>query len=100
MNVWRRLFVNWHRILGWGVFVLGGFLLLKLPVANWEPNEPVLVSSATALETAGEGPLPEDRLSEVHTLRLTSGEPKTSLLKNAGGVSDFSNSHNTQSKAV
>ena len=90
MNVWRRLFVNWYRIAAWAVVAATGFVLLKFPT-SWEPSEPVFVSSAVALETAGAGPIPEDHLSEIHAMRLRPGEPMTSLFQKAGVVTpDFS----------
>lgn len=101
MNVSRRLFVSVKRAIIPALFAAAGFLLLKLPIMKWEPATPVFVNSATALETASAGPLPEDHLNEVHTIHLKPGQEMTTLFQEAGVVApDFSPALHALSKVV
>jgi len=101
MNVSRRLFVSVKRAIIPAILAVGGFLLLKLPIMNWEPAAPVFVNSATALETASSGPLPEDRLNEVHKIHLKPGQQMTTVFQEAGVVPpDLSPAVSALSKAV
>src|SRR5262245_64710051 len=86
MNVSRRLFVSVKRAIIPAIFAVAGFLLLKLPIMKWEPATPVFVNSATALETASAGPLPEDHLNEIHKIHLQPGQQMTTLFQEAGVV--------------
>jgi peptidase M23-like protein len=72
------------------VVALGACIVWKMP-HRWEPAAPAFMSSATALETAAQGPLPEDHLNEVHTAKLRPGQQMVSLFQEAGIVPpDFS----------
>jgi len=102
MNVSRRrLFVGVKNAILPVIFAAAGFMLLKLPIMKWEPATPVFVNSATALETASAGPLPEDHLNEIHKIHLQPGQQMTTLFQEAGVVApDLTPAVRALSKAV
>jgi murein DD-endopeptidase MepM/ murein hydrolase activator NlpD len=102
MNVSRRrLFVGVKNAIVPAIFVIAGFVLLKLPLMKWEPATPMFVNSATALETASAGPLPEDHLNEVHKIHLQPGQQMTKAFQEAGVVApDLTPAVKALSKAV
>ncbi len=97
----RRLFAGMKNVIVPAIFATAGFVLLKLPIMKWEPAAPVFVNSATALETASAGPLPEDRLNEIHKIHLKPGQQMTTVFAEAGVVPpDLSPAVKALSRAV
>src|SRR5262245_40150754 len=97
----RRVFVGLKNTIVPAIFAAAGFVLLKLPIMKWEPATPMFVNSATALETASAGPLPEDHLNEVHQIHLHPGQQMTTAFQEAGVIApDLTPAVKALSKAV
>jgi murein DD-endopeptidase MepM/ murein hydrolase activator NlpD len=80
-----RTIVRTQRILVWIGFLVGTMVLMHQP-SDWAADDPRFTSSAVALETAAAGPLLEEHLAEVQTVRLRPGEPMASAFQKAGVI--------------